>query len=1037
MADGEFIEVLSPSALSDLNSLNAALVKTVSSVREINTLMGTIRTPSGSDRATSDLNNRLLQQEKLYAQVQIQIQKYNQSIAQTKIKEEQLAQSIMRTEAMTNKQTQATERLSRAYVQLNNRRTEASNKLRDLIASEAASSAEIRKAQKEFDLLDAKVKKADRAVGDFSKNVGNYKSVFSGFTNVLAAFGIGTGVQLFADLTRSIFQTTKEIQSLDLALKTVSETQQQFAANQSFLNEIADKYGIEIQGLTKNFTEFWVASADKLAESEIKEIFESISKSAGVLGLSVQKQDQAFLALQQMMSKGTVQAEELKRQLGDALPGAIKAATAAYQALHPELEVTEKFFLEQMKAGKVLSAELLPELARQFEKLYGIEAIQRVDTLAASQARLTNEWVEFVRSLNSTPTGGISKFFKFFIDAANGALMILTRLNDSWDEIFEKAEERGAAEGKSIFENLMGGKKGEEAARQAESNMRIARNSMKTTVDQIEALQKQLKQTTFMGSFFGQSPTQLNAQIEALKVQKAQYVSLYNLSKDFLALETKPTQGVTPVGKTEAQLKKEEAERNRLLNAQKEALKVRYEGELKFLKEKEEIAKTDMENDRFDVASKIKLSQELADARIAIIRKEEEKRMAILGIDAKQNKLINLKQAQADSEHAIHEAQEKENQDHFQRTGKFYKDFFKSQSEILKAETEAFKKNVTDKHKLTAEQEEALKKHLDKLKQLLDDYKSTMGGFIQDFAGGTGFTKTFEFLTPDETGLNFFQKIEALQLESTQKFAAYFNAISEMGQEAFNFLSQLAVDNSEAQLEALERDRDIALKFAGDNKAAQEKIEREFQEKKRQIELENFKTKQQLGIANVIMDTAQAIVSALATIPPPANFVVAGLVAAIGAAQTAIIAAQKPPKFAKGTDNAPQGFAWTDEAGSELHTDKYGRIKDFGSNKGARLKYLEKGDKIYNAYQTKKLMKQNDFDTSLSNLISSNGINSTLVIKNGITAPEMRNIMEETIANQPKIINRWDNDGFSSSVSRNGNVTKRAENRGSGVGISV
>lgn len=50
--------------------------------------------------------------------------------------------------------------------------------------------------------------------------------------------------------------------------------------------------------------------------------------------------------------------------------------------------------------------------------------------------------------------------------------------------------------------------------------------------------------------------------------------------------------------------------------------------------------------------------------------------------------------------------------------------------------------------------------------------------------------------------------------------------------------------------------------------------------------------------------------------------------------------------FYKGTNNAPEGLAWVDEKGAEIHTDKHGRVKDYGSDSGARLKFLEKGDKI-------------------------------------------------------------------------------------------
>lgn len=84
-----------------------------------------------------------------------------------------------------------------AYEKLNKARTDAKNKLRDLIATEGASISEIKKAQKEFDELAAKVKKADDAVDDFTKNVGNYptiSSLGSSVTELFSAFGLAAGI---------------------------------------------------------------------------------------------------------------------------------------------------------------------------------------------------------------------------------------------------------------------------------------------------------------------------------------------------------------------------------------------------------------------------------------------------------------------------------------------------------------------------------------------------------------------------------------------------------------------------------------------------------------------------------------------------------------------------------------------------------------------------------------------------------------------------------------------------------------------------
>jgi hypothetical protein len=60
--------------------------------------------------------------------------------------------------------------------------------------------------------------------------------------------------------------------------------------------------------------------------------------------------------------------------------------------------------------------------------------------------------------------------------------------------------------------------------------------------------------------------------------------------------------------------------------------------------------------------------------------------------------------------------------------------------------------------------------------------------------------------------------------------------------------------------------------------------------------------------------------------------------------------------FAKGTDYAPEGLAVVDEKGAEIITDAQGRIKDIGSDGGARFKYLNKGDKVITATETSRIL---------------------------------------------------------------------------------
>lgn len=99
-----------------------------------------------------------------------------------------------------------------AYEKLNKARTDAKNRLRDLMAAEEKNNSEIKKAQREFDVLEGKVRKADSAVNDFTKNVGNYplQNAASGLKNLIGAFGLVEGISLFAGVMKGAYETIKQ-----------------------------------------------------------------------------------------------------------------------------------------------------------------------------------------------------------------------------------------------------------------------------------------------------------------------------------------------------------------------------------------------------------------------------------------------------------------------------------------------------------------------------------------------------------------------------------------------------------------------------------------------------------------------------------------------------------------------------------------------------------------------------------------------------------------------------------------------------------
>jgi len=342
--------------------------------------------------------------------------------------------------------------LGGAYQRLSAQQAISARNLQNLIAggrraeqTQRQYNRELRNAQREFDSLNRRVLAADRAVGRFNRNVGNYPmQAARGLKDLIGAFGILGGTALIASIAKDIFNTTRELQSMNFALTQVIGNVGQVASTQQFLSRISEAYGIELIGLTQSYTAFYAASKNAIdsgaiTAQQIQNIFESVSKASGAMGLSVEQQKGAFLALQQMISKGTVQAEEIRGQLAERLPG-------AFGILAKSMNVTEQQLNKMLKDGKVLAAEVLPAFAKELEKAYGVENLERVETLNAETTRLKNTWTELIKTLNEGD-GAFAKFLSGSISAIGDSIEGFRRLIQSKESADKEFQSRGFSKG--------------------------------------------------------------------------------------------------------------------------------------------------------------------------------------------------------------------------------------------------------------------------------------------------------------------------------------------------------------------------------------------------------------------------------------------------------------------------------------------------------------------------------------------------------------------------------------------------------------
>ena len=177
------------------------------------------------------------------------------------------------------------------------------------------------------------------------------------------------------------------------------------AGNAAFLrlSSSIKELGLEYEETLEQATSFSIAAQQAgYTTTQVEKMFISFASSLRAAGSSSLQVQRSFYALQQMMSKGVVSAEELNRQMGESLPGAAMLMFKAYKNLHPELVQNFEDFRKLQKEGKILSAEVLPEFIKVLEEEFGPALEGKKNSLSARLNRLSQAYAEFKASLLDT-----------------------------------------------------------------------------------------------------------------------------------------------------------------------------------------------------------------------------------------------------------------------------------------------------------------------------------------------------------------------------------------------------------------------------------------------------------------------------------------------------------------------------------------------------------------------------------------------------------------------------------------------------------
>lgn len=730
------------------------------------------------------------------------------------------------------------------------------------------------------------------------------------------------------EFTKKIFTTSAAFEGLRTTINYATEGQQKNGQAFQYLIGLADKYGKDLQSLAGSYSSF--TSSSNLAGIKLEEsnkIFEAAVKASTALGKSNEDTQGILLAFSQIVSKGTVQAEELRGQIGERIPGAFNLAAKA-------MGVTTKELNKMLEQGQVISAEFLPKFAVELENAFGDAANKKMGSLTATLGRFTTAWSRFLES------PAISKYLAETVNLATVSLDKVRQLTLS------EGEKKAEAEAK-IESNITTNLKNELAARlkqvqdktnkeatmdqvvmqkytetlayrdqlmEKTVNLRIqsagsinkaalseAETQLKYTNIVLDALDKEVKGVEVTNEKKVELTDKEKKAIEdakkkqqkALEDEYKRKVELLELDKQITAEKIKQTVGADQ--QKIAMMELEFATNLKLLNLAKKYQEVKTKDGIFEVKEAKDKAKILPEIVK---TQNQEITQEYIDAGI------KEREIRVKGEDEVEQGIYEAKLKGIERNKMIQEAAiESENLTDFQRSEKKIENEILANEQIMAANDEAANNSV----------ESALDANG---KILLDNAKL--------------YRELAELRKKDA---------EDQRKKDVEKVLAFAQVASEV-LDGFMNLQQQQIQK---ELAALNSKYESEIRLAGDNEQKVMELNQKRRQEEKQLRIKEFEAQRAAAIAQVVFKTAPIIAEYFVSgfLTPLA---VAGL--AIAAAQIGFIAAQPVPEFKEGTKGKPfkGGKAIVGEIGKEWVVTTSGQV--YETPGVATLVDLPKGSQV-------------------------------------------------------------------------------------------
>lgn len=264
-----------------------------------------------------------------------------------------------------------------------------------------ALAASIANTTAQFNAMNAAMNRGNGVATRYAGSVTAINSAFHNLMSVVSgAFGairtLGTGLQF---VFGAIIKELDKLQGFNAIMSVSTKSAEDAASSYEFLRKTADRLGVQFDALTSNYAKLVAALPPGIKGLQTAEkVFMGVAMAARTMHSSNQDTQLMFYAVTQIASKGVVSMEELRRQLGEKLPGVIQIAAKALNTIPEELE-------KAIRKGIVSSEKFLPIFGDALIRTFAESSEKASTSVSAAIARLTNVWVDFVKQVLDSGAG--------------------------------------------------------------------------------------------------------------------------------------------------------------------------------------------------------------------------------------------------------------------------------------------------------------------------------------------------------------------------------------------------------------------------------------------------------------------------------------------------------------------------------------------------------------------------------------------------------------------------------------------------------